>query len=1041
MIFENHLYISYAHLDNVQGWVNRFHENLDTVLRMRLGRAARIWRDNKLAGNDLFRDELFSQISSSALFLAIISPRYLESEWTQQELAEFIKVTEKTGGVAVDNRSRVIQVLLSPVEQDDFLHPLFRDTLVCEFYTFEENGRPIQLDLNFGGQYEQDYLRKLNTLVYDITEILKSLEADGDEDSSPPKPERPRGQSKRKESAPMEQKEPNSVAPEAEAPVAEEEPDSVAPEAEVTVEPYAPPSAGYISDTVDSKAPDRLGIDKEVSAICRVLASRQVKSPLSLGLFGDWGSGKSFFMKKMQQAILDIAEAAREQAEQAENGEQPAFCTSVVQIEFNAWHFSDANLWASLVSHIFDELFEKLSKTDSEETIKNRLKNELKQAKGLVQEATQALSHAKSGVEKAEQALQEARKDREDKEQTLHDVLNNVGALLKIDMTVQEELNKAGEALGYPEVAATYATLQETTGALRSFSKRTAAIGQLFIRSPFTFVAIPFLIVVLLLPLVVEYLLEAFPPTFAWVNAGIAKVSTFVTGVIVWVGTQIRRAAPLMQKIEDAYKKAREERKRLQREKAAPQQRALDLAREREQATRQTLQEAQVNLQKIEHELGEFSPVRQLYRLIEERGLDDEYSRHLGIISLIRKDFEQMSKLIHDLGDQELQPGEEPPIQRIILYIDDLDRCRPQRVVEVLEAIHLLLAFPLFVVVVGVDPRWLRRCLALRYRHLLSPSENHAEEPEPDAASLHTSTPQDYLEKIFQIPFALRPIEPEGFQGLMKDLLQPLPPPTTLQDVTPKAPVAAGSDAPDLTDEELAKLKAAIDQAKTEDAGQARVTLNPEQLEFTDWEKQDMDLLAPLFRAPRAVKRFVNIYRLLRVGLDPEELAKSEEQPSKFEGSAGQPGEYRVVLVLLAVVTGFPNLAPRFLRRLHLWLPLENPPAGWCSWDLFLNTLDLPFKNVEQAVARAVETGNWDELQGLQSAGGDEANNGPDAANDEPYHADELDAAWKDLSDRLRTVAGKKEDKSFLPFEESVLKKWALRVARYSFSFNLREVI
>ena len=40
-----------------------------------------------------------------------------------------------------------------------------------------------------------------------------------------------------------------------------------------------------------------------------------------------------------------------------------------------------------------------------------------------------------------------------------------------------------------------------------------------------------------------------------------------------------------------------------------------------------------------------------------------------------------------------------------------LDRCKPSVVVNVLEAIHILLAFELFVVVVGVDVRWLKRAL------------------------------------------------------------------------------------------------------------------------------------------------------------------------------------------------------------------------------------------------------------------------------------------------------------------------------------------
>ena len=37
------------------------------------------------------------------------------------------------------------------------------------------------------------------------------------------------------------------------------------------------------------------------------------------------------------------------------------FCKNIVQIPFNAWHYMDANLWASLVTHIFDKLAEHLA--------------------------------------------------------------------------------------------------------------------------------------------------------------------------------------------------------------------------------------------------------------------------------------------------------------------------------------------------------------------------------------------------------------------------------------------------------------------------------------------------------------------------------------------------------------------------------------------------------------------------------------------------------------------------------------------------------
>ena len=57
---------------------------------------------------------------------------------------------------------------------------------------------------------------------------------------------------------------------------------------------------------------------------------------------------------------------------------------------------------------------------------------------------------------------------------------------------------------------------------------------------------------------------------------------------------------------------------------------------------------------------------------------------------------------------REISEEFEKPLERIILYIDDLDRCPEERVVEVLEAVNLLMAFPLFIVIVGVDPRWVK---------------------------------------------------------------------------------------------------------------------------------------------------------------------------------------------------------------------------------------------------------------------------------------------------------------------------------------------
>ena len=100
-----------------------------------------------------------------------------------------------------------------------------------------------------------------------------------------------------------------------------------------------------------------------------------------------------------------------------------------------------------------------------------------------------------------------------------------------------------------------------------------------------------------------------------------------------------------------------------------------------------------------------------------------------------------------------------------------------------LEAIHLLLAVPLFVTVVAVDPRWLLRAIAAHYRDILEnpqaagPTLNVAA-ADPDDQELWHSSPAQYLEKIFQVVLTLPPLESGGYQRLLRTLVairQPRP--------------------------------------------------------------------------------------------------------------------------------------------------------------------------------------------------------------------------------------------------------------------------
>jgi hypothetical protein len=182
--FERHLFISYAHIDNQPltaeqtGWISRFHATLEALLSMRLGQAAKIWRDDKLKGNDVFAEEIVDQFKQTAVLVSVLTPRYLNSEWCTREVREFCQRAENNGGVIVENKARVFKVLKAPVDTQESLPAVVKDVLGYEFFTLED-GAPLELDPAYGERFAQDYNRKVGKLAWDVAQLVKKLEAGG----------------------------------------------------------------------------------------------------------------------------------------------------------------------------------------------------------------------------------------------------------------------------------------------------------------------------------------------------------------------------------------------------------------------------------------------------------------------------------------------------------------------------------------------------------------------------------------------------------------------------------------------------------------------------------------------------------------------------------------------------------------------------------------------------------------------------------------------------------------------------------------------
>ncbi|MGK4596142.1 P-loop NTPase fold protein [Amycolatopsis sp. w19] len=279
----------------------------------------------------------------------------------------------------------------------------------------------------------------------------------------------------------------------------------------------------------------------------------------------------------------------------------------------------------------------------------------------------------------------------------------------------------------------------------------------------------------------------------------------------------------------------------------------------------------ETEVRETEERLRRLDAAGRLGDLIEE-AKSGRYGDYQGVFARVREDLAELSADLADAREQWLRAGGKgkPPLERIVLYIDDLDRCPPSKVIEVLAAVHLLLALPAFVVVVAVDPRWLRRCLDQHHEELFGAGE---------------SSRTEYLDKIFQIVFALRPMGSAADELI--DALMPI------EEREPRT--SAHEEWPE--DESTPERGEQVEVVVQDTAPPTFYNMRPDRLRLTEVERDFVHVLRKKLNTPREIRKLVNLYRLVRIGIPDAEL------------EAFVAGPYRAVLVLLALLVADPEAA------------------------------------------------------------------------------------------------------------------------------------
>ena len=140
-----------------------------------------------------------------------------------------------------------------------------------------------------------------------------------------------------------------------------------------------------------------------------------------------------------------------------------------------------------------------------------------------------------------------------------------------------------------------------------------------------------------------------------------------------------------------------------------------------------------------------------LKEIIEEQKDSSDMKEKNLMIREFRKDFSELIK--------------STDIERLVVIIDDLDRCSPDRLIENLEGIKLFLNVEKTAFIIGADPRIVRHAIRRKYGYIGDESDSSKE------GEKNERIVDDYLEKLIQVPYYLPKLSDSEVQTYLSLLL------------------------------------------------------------------------------------------------------------------------------------------------------------------------------------------------------------------------------------------------------------------------------
>lgn len=185
IISRSDVVIAHANLDDQpflsgrRGWVSQLQENLRIRVAQLSGKQVDVIKLPEPSESAAIEAAVLEQIPQAKTVVAVLSPPFANSERCHRVVGTFHKRASESGRFQVEKRSRLLNVVKTPVGEKEIPHELrsLYSTLVpYEFYERDPvTGRLREFDETFGGDSVQRFHERVYDVAYDLAQVLRAL--------------------------------------------------------------------------------------------------------------------------------------------------------------------------------------------------------------------------------------------------------------------------------------------------------------------------------------------------------------------------------------------------------------------------------------------------------------------------------------------------------------------------------------------------------------------------------------------------------------------------------------------------------------------------------------------------------------------------------------------------------------------------------------------------------------------------------------------------------------------------------------------------